>query len=39
MKVDDFLRSSDPNIYAVGEVASYEGGRGGDGGGGWLGGS
>ena len=26
VKVDDYMRSSDPNIYAVGEVASYEGG-------------
>jgi len=26
VKVDCCLRSSDPNIYAVGEVASYEGG-------------
>lgn len=26
VKVDDFLRSSDPHIYAVGEVASHEGG-------------
>jgi len=24
--VDGCMRSSDPNIYAVGEVASYEGG-------------
>lgn len=27
VKVDGCLRSSDPHIYAVGEVASYEGGR------------
>ena len=26
VKVDGYLRSSDPHIYAVGEVASYEGG-------------